>query len=502
MAYIYISDKRIMDRRNNHKHIQKSLFSEFQPEAIKPLSVFKQNARWVMGTCLVVSDIFSIFASYILAILLRRFLYNGAMFSLSPTLITFVFVYILIYALYGLYPGVGLSPVDEIKKLLTATNFSFLVLLAVTYFSQTSITYSRFVLASAWLLSIVLVQLDRWFIRIIGRNLGFWGEPVAVIGNGPIGYQIVEYLNNNIRLGMRPYLMLDGNSSFNTTTIGSINTSRISTAILVIPEMSEELQRSFIYEQRHGYHRRKGEKNIPRLILISSLSWVGSLGVSTHDLGGILGLEVRQNLLNNWAKIIKRLMDILLIIIFGVLISPFLPLIFALILLDSPGGIFYQQERIGQQGKTFKILKFRTMVSNADQVLKDYLEKYPELRAEWESSQKMKLDPRITKVGKFLRKWSLDELPQLWNILKGEMSLVGPRPIVTNEIKHYKDVYKLYKQVNPGLTGIWQISGRTDTGYKQRINFDEYYIRNWSIWLDIYILIRTIYVVLTKKGAY
>ena len=168
MAYIYISDKRIMDRRNNHQHIQKSLFSQFQPEAIKPLSAFKQNARWVMGTCLVVSDIFSIFLSFVLAILLRKFLFNNATFSLSPILIIFVFVYILIYALYGLYPGVGMSPVDEIRKLLTATNFSFLVLLAATFFSQTSITYSRFVLASAWLLSICIgsnrsmVYSDNW----------------------------------------------------------------------------------------------------------------------------------------------------------------------------------------------------------------------------------------------------------------------------------------------------------------------------------------------------
>ena len=372
MAYIYISNKRIMDRRNNHRHIQKSLFSEFQPEAIRPLSVFKQNARWVMGTCLVVSDIFSIFLSFILAILLRRFLFNDAALTLYPSLITFVFVYILIYAWYGLYPGVGMSPVDEIRKLLTATNFSFLVLLAFTFFSQTSIIYSRFVLASAWLLSIVLVQLDRWFIRIIGRNLGFWGEPVAIIGNGPIACKIVKYLNKNLRLGMQPYLMLNGNISFDAASIGSINKSKISTAILVVPEMSEELQRSFIYEQRHGYHRRKGEKIIPRLILISSLSWVGSLGVTTHDLDGILGLEVRQNLLNIWAKILKRLMDLLFTIIFLVCISPFLPVVFALILLDSPGGIFYQQERIGHQGKTFTILKFRTMVSDADQVLKDY----------------------------------------------------------------------------------------------------------------------------------
>ena len=493
-----------MDRRNNHKHIQKSLFSEFQPEAIKPLSVLQQNARWVMGTCLVVSDIFSIFLSFSLAILLRRFLFDDVVLTLFPSLITFIFVYILIYAWQGLYPGVGLSPVDEIKKLFTATNYSFLVILAFTFFSQKSIANSRFVLASAWFLSITLVQLDRWLLRIVGRSLGFWGEPVAVIGNGPMGRQIVKYLNNNLRLGMRPYLMLDGYASFDTATIGSINKSKISTAILVIPEMSEKLQRSFIYEQRHRYHRREGEKNIPRLILISSLSWVGSLGVIARDFDGILGLEVRQNLLRKGDQTIKRLIDLLLTIIFGIISFPFLLILMACIFIDSPGGVFYKQKRVGRNMEILEMWKFRTMRADAEQFLARCLDADPKLKSEWDSNHKLKNDPRITRVGKFLRKYSLDEIPQLINVLKGEMSLVGPRPIFSYQLEKFNGWIKLYQQVRPGLTGMWQVRGRSHISFisEERSRLDEYYIRNWSIWLDIYIILRTVWVVLKRDGAY
>ena len=502
MAFINISNKIIMDRRNNHRHTQKSLFSEFQPEAIKPLSILQQNARWVMGTCLVVSDIFSIFLSFGLAILLRRFLFDDAVLTLFPSLISFACVYVLIYAWQGMYPGVGLSPVDEIKKLFTATNYSFLVILAFTFISQRTITNSRFVLASAWFLSIALVQLDRWLIRIVGRNLGFWGEPVAVIGNGPMGRKIVKYLNNNIRLGMRPYLMLDGNASYDTAAIASINKSKISTAILVTPEMSEKLQRTFIYEQRFGYHRRKDEKNIPRLILISSLSWVGSLGIIAHDLDGLIGLEVRQNLLRKGDQIFKRLIDLMLSIIFGIISFPFLLIIMVCILIDSPGGVFYKQKRVGHGGKIFEMWKFRTMFADSENVLEKFLAKNPEIKKEWDEKQKIKNDPRITRVGEFLRKSSLDEIAQFINVLKGEMSFVGPRPFFPEQKKKYGSTVNLYNRVLPGITGMWQVLGRNRLSFKERVRLDEYYIRNWSIWLDIYIIMRTIWVVFKQDGAY
>jgi len=142
------------------------------------------------------------------------------------------------------------------------------------------------------------------------------------------------------------------------------------------------------------------------------------------------------------------------------------------------------------------------MVSNAAEVLEDLLKNNCELSGEWDKLHKLKNDPRITRVGRFLRKTSLDELPQLINILIGEMSIVGPRPIVEDEIPHYKDVFELYKQVEPGLTGMWQVSGRSDTSYENRVQLDEYYIRHWSIWMDIYIIVKTFWILIKGKGAY
>ena len=164
--------------------------------------------------------------------------------------------------------------------------------------------------------------------------------------------------------------------------------------------------------------------------------------------------------------------------------------------------MFYRQTRIGRGGKPFKVVKFRSMVMNADQALEQYFERYPQLRVDWEKDQKLKSDPRITRIGRFLRQTSLDEMPQLWNVLRGEMSVVGPRPIVQAEVSRYSDKFGLYLQVLPGITGLWQVSGRNNVTYDERVNFDTYYVRNWSVWLDIYILIRTVKVVLAGDGAY
>jgi Undecaprenyl-phosphate galactose phosphotransferase WbaP len=211
---------------------------------------------------------------------------------------------------------------------------------------------------------------------------------------------------------------------------------------------------------------------------------------------------MQSNLLLPLPRFIKRLVDLGLALFLGFLCLPLIGLIAALIKSSSPGPVFYSQERIGFQGHRFKAWKFRTMYTDANDMLKQLLASDPELREEWEANQKLKNDPRVTKIGRWLRKTSLDELPQLWNILVGEMSTVGPRPIVEGEIERYGESYSLYKRVVPGLTGLWQVSGRNNTTYGERVSLDSYYVWNWSPWMDIYILARTIKVVLFFKGAY
>lgn len=213
----------------------------------------------------------------------------------------------------------------------------------------------------------------------------------------------------------------------------------------------------------------------------------------------IFGEQVRNPSLK---EPLTRFMDIALIIFALPFIIPVFLILGALIALESDGGVFYSQVRIGKDGRRFKAYKFRTMIKDADRLLQSYLDNDPALKAEWEANQKLKNDPRVTRIGSVLRKYSLDELPQLWNIFIGDMGLVGPRPIVDAEVIKYARSFELYKQVRPGLTGLWQVSGRSDTSYERRVELDKYYLLNWSLKLDIQILFRTVLVVVNKKGAY
>jgi Undecaprenyl-phosphate galactose phosphotransferase WbaP len=213
-------------------------------------------------------------------------------------------------------------------------------------------------------------------------------------------------------------------------------------------------------------------------------------------------LRIDERLLLPVPRFVKRTSDLLLTIVGGVLLLPVVAVIAWMVKLSSPGPVFYSQERVGHRGRRFRAWKFRTMVANADEVLAGHFGLHPELKAEWDRDHKLKSDPRITRIGRWLRKTSLDELPQLWNVLLGEMSLVGPRPIVQAEICKYGAAFALYQRVVPGITGLWQVSGRNNTTYEKRVELDMYYGRNWSMWFDVQILFATIDVVLHCRGAY
>jgi Undecaprenyl-phosphate galactose phosphotransferase WbaP len=240
---------------------------------------------------------------------------------------------------------------------------------------------------------------------------------------------------------------------------------------------------------------------IPHVHVLSELT-----GLPDHwnpqQIDGLTGIHLEQNLMLPLPRLTKRCMDLVASIIGGIILLPLFFYLAVAVKMSSRGPIVYYHERIGINGRRFKAWKFRTMFQNADAVLELYLEEHPELREEWERDHKLKFDPRVTRIGKFLRKTSLDELPQLWNVIWGDMSLVGPRPIVEAEIVKYGPYYGLYTMVKPGITGLWQVSGRNNTTYDERVQFDAYYVRNWSPWLDLYLLLRTIRIVLFAKGAY
>jgi Undecaprenyl-phosphate galactose phosphotransferase WbaP len=210
----------------------------------------------------------------------------------------------------------------------------------------------------------------------------------------------------------------------------------------------------------------------------------------------------RTGLLGSGSRLFKRVFDLMLVALLGSLaLVPGL-LIALAIVFDSRGPVFFAHRRVGRARRTFRLWKFRSMVRDADALLERYLRQHPERASEWERTHKLKDDPRVTRVGRFLRKTSLDELPQLWNVLRGDMSMVGPRPIVAAEAPKYGPAFGLYSQVLPGLTGLWQVSGRNDTQYSRRVELDCHYIRNWSASRDLEILLKTAGVIARGRGAY
>lgn len=246
------------------------------------------------------------------------------------------------------------------------------------------------------------------------------------------------------------------------------------------------------------------EVDIP-VAITPSLNRLPLAGITTNYFFGrdLLLLQVRSNVQRLPWRIIKRSFDIVGSLFLLVVLSPLFAFLATAIKRADPGRITYSQTRVGRGGEPFRCIKFRTMVSDADGVLSRWRTENPDLYQEYMKSFKLKDDPRITPIGKWLRRTSFDELPQLINVLRGEMSLVGPRPVVQQELdQYYGPAATLYMRSRPGLTGLWQVSGRSDTSYEQRIVLDEWYILNWSFWYDIVILIQTVWSVATGKGAF
>ncbi len=432
-------------------------------------------------------------------------------------------VFVLAFAMLRLYPGVALSPVEELRRTSLAITAVYITLATTIFLMKAGEAYSRSIFMLAWALSMIFVPLGRGLLRRLIASRSWWGVPVVVLGAGKTGHLVVRKLMQQPGLGLKPVAVLDDDPDKHHSACGmedalshEAGTKSYSVPVLgnlqLAPALAKRYDLKYAIVAMPGVpHARLLEllelhaNTFTHLIVIPDLFGFCSLRVPAKDLGGVLGLEMQQQLLLASPKFIKRCMDLAITIVGGVFILPLIALIALLIKLESSGPVFFGDQRIGRGGSRFKVWKFRSMFQNADKMLAAYLEKYPELRAEWEAAQKLKEDPRVTRVGRWLRKTSMDELPQLWNVLMGQMSLVGPRPIPIVEAEvaaRYENRFRLYVKVRPGITGLWQVSGRNDTTYEQRVELDTYYVRNWSPWLDIHILARTVLVVLCRKGAY
>jgi Undecaprenyl-phosphate galactose phosphotransferase WbaP len=263
--------------------------------------------------------------------------------------------------------------------------------------------------------------------------------------------------------------------------------------IIAMPGISRQRLIPIIEEQSKAFQW---------IIVVPDLFGISVANVDTIELQNTLALRLRKNLLVRSNRLIKRLIEMMLVFVGSVIVLPLTGVLALAIFIESGRPILFKHERIGMGGTPFIAWKFRSMIHASAQAIEEYLALYPEIRDEWDDKQKLENDPRLTMVGRLLRRLSLDELPQFWNIVKGDMSLVGPRPIIKEEIPKYGEDFDLYKQVRPGLTGLWQVSGRSDLPYRDRVWLDAYYVRNWSLWLDALILIRSVWVVIAGIGAY
>ncbi len=405
------------------------------------LPIYQRYSRAWMTLMLVLSDLSSLVIAVLLALLVRLSVGRPALdLDYYLHLLPVIFGFLIAYGLAGLYPSVGLNPVEELRRLTLITSVTFLFFVGITFWVQVSGSFSRVVLTLFWGFAVLGVPLTRWLVRRAAVRAHAWGESIAVIGCGPQTHHTIQFLKSNPHLGLIPVVVVNG---FDKTDQhlelvqvldfdhlkqdpAFLHHNNIHTAVIVPTETPASFQSLIVDERHYG---------LQRLILISSLGWVGGSAVTPYDLHGILGLEIQRKLLNPTEQASKRLLDLLLVTVGGALIFPLLGLITLLIRLETGGGSFYGHKRIGIDGKEFKVWKFRTMVANADQLLDRCFADNPQLRAEWEAAHKLRDDPRITRIGKFLRRSSLDELPQLWNVLKGEMCLVGPRPIMLNQKK-------------------------------------------------------------------
>lgn len=441
------------------------------------------------------SDAVALQASAVLAFAVRSF-FNPLDVSLYSGILPLLLLGPLFSVGLGASQSISLPPHKEVKQLFLAVSLTYLVVLAFLFLTRGGEIFSRSVVLSAWACSVFALPLLRGRLRRRLCRRPWWGRPLVFLQRGPEVDALRRSLADHPERGLRPVTALDvcsgGLPAGERMKQAAGEYPGAAVAILLDAGIGDES--AFIREASLHFD---AVLLVPRITMGEHRFWL-----TPRDLEEAVGLLVRQNLLDERRLRVKRCIDVLLTLLLSVAALPLGLLLALCIRLDSPGPAIYAQTRLGQNGRPFKVYKFRTMVRDADALLRRELVSQPQLRYEWEEVQKLRDDPRITRMGALLRKTSLDELPQLWNVLLGSMSLVGPRPIVENEIARYGGVYRKYMLVKPGITGLWQVSGRNNTSYAERVRLDHYYVNNWSVWMDLWVLARTFPVVLWGNGAY
>ena len=453
-------------------------------------------------------DYLSLVLAGLFAVPLRNWFMTYSTFSLSASYFFFwlPLVFMLFIFFGGLY-GKRMLVYQMTERLFLAclggTVFSVLLM----FIAQVSGQVSRLFVLLYAVLAFAVLSIVRIFICKVFKKVRAFQIPVLIVGAGKTADLVVRQIRRDAGMRYRILGFLEDRKPFkdygpNMPILGGFDDlekaareTGVDTILIAAPGLPQEKLSDLIYRAQSLV---KHVAVVPNLVAVP----MSNVSVESFFDAKIMVLHIRNNLDNPWNRLLKRLFDITATIVGGILISPILLIIAIWVYHDSPGPVIFKHRRVGKDGKEFNCYKFRSMCVNSKEVLEHLLATDPAAKAEWDKEFKLKDDPRITKSGAFLRKTSLDELPQLWNVLKGEMSLVGPRPIVQAEVPRYGKYIKEYYSVLPGITGMWQTSGRSDIDYPERVQMDSWYVHNWNVWLDLVLLWRTVSVVLNHKGAY
>ncbi|MDR1957206.1 MAG: undecaprenyl-phosphate galactose phosphotransferase WbaP [Treponema sp.] len=467
---------------------------------------YSRTSSAVTSGAMIISDLLGVMLSFGTGFFLVNLYDMGLInFKSFVTYWPYLPVFILIFQVSNLYPGVSLAPAEELRHLHVASLMAHGGIILSRYIEDQEFDAISVAFIISYLFSTVILLCCRSGIHTILRKTNLGGIPAVIYGGGSMGRLIVDHLLHSERSGYVPVLILDDNPDgedwyehipvIHDTRIGPeiVSQFKIRMAIVAMPELDQKTLTGLLNYSVAAFRYN---------VLIPDFFNVTNIWMSIRDFDGILGFVTGNRLKMPWNWSIKRIMDISIVLVGGILLLPLFLVIALLVKVNSPGPVLYGHTRLGLNGVPFKAYKFRSMVIDADQRLQALLASDPKIREEWEASHKIKNDPRVTRIGAFLRRTSLDEFPQLINILKGEMSLVGPRPIVLDEVKKYGEDFGRIFSVQPGLSGLWQVSGRSDTDYAERVAFDTYYLQSWSVWLDIWVLYKTLGAVIRGKGAY
>ncbi len=408
---------------------------------------------------------------------------------LWPAAIAFVFVNALFRLYHGnpLYPAAPVSPVEELRRIVcsaVAVHLGVIACLALAH--QTTEHFSRAVILMSGALTAVFAQTFRDLVRHLAFRIGVAQMPVAMVGAGEPARRVRESLADDAYTGFR--LVRDFGGDYRSVVKES---KRLGVRILLAC-VDERVFRLQLAEYTSWF---------TQIEYFPSTDAFPVYGAQTVSFDSASGLEMVNQRRMGALRIEKRLLDKTLSVMAFVLLLPFFVVVPLLIKLTSLGPVFYRQRRLGRGGREIRVWKFRSMYADADERLAAILRDSPERRAEWEANHKLAQDPRVTPLGRFLRRTSIDEFPQLFNVFAGDMALVGPRPIVEDEVCLYGESYSVFSSVDPGITGLWQASGRSSTDYARRVALDVRYVMNWSPWLDLWIMKKTVSAVLFMRGA-